>query len=116
MRGPVVGDEVKSQGGTQIQGCPGFFGIDSTPPHLVAFKESDPFPGMGFLGFGLFIFFPVKENEPKENARVPLYPARRFNDRLPRAARVGTRFSQTGRYASPVRIADARRGTKGRTI
>jgi hypothetical protein len=42
MGGPVVGDEVKSQGGAQIQGCPDFFGFDSTPPQLVAFQESDP--------------------------------------------------------------------------
>jgi len=37
-----------------------------------------------FLLHYLFIFFHVKENEPKENARVPLNPARRRCDRSPR--------------------------------
>jgi hypothetical protein len=32
----------------------------------------------------LFIFFHVKENEPKENARVPLNPARRRHGRRTR--------------------------------
>jgi hypothetical protein len=33
----------------------------------------------GFCVFriGLFLFFRVKENEPKENAHAPLFPARR---------------------------------------
>ena len=33
---------------------------------------------------GLFIFFLVEENEPKEDARVPLNPARRGGARVSR--------------------------------
>jgi hypothetical protein len=32
----------------------------------------------------MFIFFHVEENEPKEDARVPLYPARRRGGRSTR--------------------------------
>jgi len=61
------------------------------------------------LGFILFIFFHVEENEPKEDARVPLNPARRRRDR---SARKLT-FAQTVPALFSVRSADARRGTKG---
>ncbi len=45
--------------------------------------EVRPVRGMILL-YGLFIFFPGKENEPKETARVPLFPARRPNARRTR--------------------------------
>jgi hypothetical protein len=51
----------------------------------------------------------VEENEPKEDARAPLNPARRQCER--RASELAV--AQTGRRALPVHIADARRGTKG---
>jgi hypothetical protein len=63
----------------------------------------------------LFIFFPEKENEPKETARVPLIPARRTVGRrarkLPRLRR-----GQTGPHADSARRSDARRGTKGKNL
>ena len=40
----------------------------------------------------LFIFFPVKENEPKENARVPLNPAREKGPNL-KPKQIDTPFS-----------------------
>nr|MDJ0990984.1 hypothetical protein [Desulfobacterales bacterium] len=39
-------------------------------------------PGFGYIG--LFIFFHVEENEPKEDARVPLAPARQSTERVSR--------------------------------
>jgi hypothetical protein len=33
------------------------------------------------FSFQMFIFFRVEENEPKEDARAPLFPARRREDR-----------------------------------
>jgi hypothetical protein len=45
--------------------------------------------------FAFFIFFHVKENEAKENARVPLHPARR---RGGRSARKLASLKQSARF------------------
>jgi hypothetical protein len=64
----------------------------------------------------MIIFFHVEENEPKEDARVPLDPARRRHGRSTRKL-VRLRFGYGGlrqvRVLLSGRIADARRGTKG---
>ena len=64
----------------------------------------------------MFIFFHVEENEPKEDARVPLDPARRRHGRSTRKLarlRLGYNGRKQVRVLLPGRIADARRGTKG---
>jgi len=72
---------------------------------------------------GFFIFFRVKENESKENARVPWplrgYPARLRHDqsarKLPRHL-AGSDLPEAGKQVRALlsgRIGDARHGTKG---
>jgi hypothetical protein len=46
----------------------------------------------------LFIFFRVEENEPKEDARVPLHPVRRRSDR--RAAELASFKQAAALYPS----------------
>ena len=57
--------------------------IDLNPPSLVEDPERFDRSGVLFRN-GFFIFCHVRENEAKENARVPLNPARRRCDRSTR--------------------------------
>ena len=60
-------------------------GFDLNPPPLVGDPERFNRSGVSFYFCkGLFIFFHVEENEPKEDARVPLYPARHPIERVSR--------------------------------
>jgi hypothetical protein len=72
-----------------------------TPPPLVEAPKWLDRSGE-FFRIGLFIFFHVKENEAKENARVPFNPARR---RVGRSARKLTPLSaelrQSARFIPP---------------
>jgi hypothetical protein len=85
-----------------------YFSIDPGSPFLVMIPVYFYCLGEKFFLL-LFIFFPVEENEPKEDARVPLFPARR---RCGRSARK-LAIAQTVRALCSVRHVDARRGPKG---
>jgi hypothetical protein len=76
-------------------------------------KKRLPVVSKGSCDLLLFIFFHVEENEPKEDARVPLPPARR---RYARGTRKLTPLSAGFKQVrAPLsgRTVDARRGTKG---